>query len=149
MEINSVSRQSFGEAYPCIVKKLFKAGAFGDKVSRGFYGDILTVRNVSVEHLKPFSQSHRSDLSNLVLATRKKNHQRGTKPLRIFINIPMAFEYLEQFRDIIIPGKFNGNDYIRMVTRRLRDMGIILSPKGWERRVKARPQMTIAGRQYR
>ena len=45
MEIKSINRQSFGEAYPCIVKKLFKSGAFGDKVLRGFYGDYLSSGN--------------------------------------------------------------------------------------------------------
>ena len=95
-------------------------------VTKGFYGDIITPQNVSLEHLKPYNICQRSDLSNLVLASKRNNGARGQNDLKDFFNPEAAKEYLEQFRDVHIPGKFDGNNYIKMITRKLNDMRLFV-----------------------
>ncbi len=121
MIINSISFGRANHHYKSPLKTLFKEGQM-PTVTKGFYGEIITPRNVSLEHLQPFSRCQRNDLNNLVLASKKANNARGCKALREFFNPEAAKNYLEQFRDINIPGKFNGNQYIQMITKRLHDM---------------------------
>lgn len=132
MEIYSTS-PSFGATHSAL-KTLWKKRKL-PTVTRGFYGDYLTRTNLSLEHLALASRSGRSDLSNLVLASKRKNFARGSRPLWEVINLQAAKEYLSQFRGISIQGKFNGESYIKMITRRLKNMGIDLE-KGTIKRPK-------------
>ena len=125
MITNSISFGRANHHYQSPLKTLFKEGKF-PSVTRGFYGEIITPRNVSLEHLKPFSSCRRNDLSNLVLASKRKNTARGCGNLSNYFNPTAAQAYLEQFRDIHIPGKFDGNSYINMITRKLRDMSLFM-----------------------
>lgn len=118
---------SFG-SYHSVLKTLWKRGQL-PTVKRGFYGDILTLSNVSLEHLSPHAHSKRSDLHNLVLASVSKNRHRDSTPLWKIIDMDTATDYLEQFRSVHIAGKFDGADYINMIKKRLLNMGIDLDKK--------------------
>ena len=60
---------SFG--YTSILKTHWKNGLM-PTVTKGLYGDELTLENVSLEHIKPHSWSGTTDLYNLALASKKK-----------------------------------------------------------------------------
>ncbi len=98
---------SFG--YTSELKTLWKKGAL-PTVTRGLYGDELTLENVSLEHIKPHSLSGPTELYNLALASKKKNSKRKNRPLYEVLNFEQAKNYLNQFLDIDLP-EFNGNAY--------------------------------------
>lgn len=106
-----IYRPSFG--YSHALKTAWKKGQI-PQVKKGFYGEKLTKKNVSLEHLKPISQGGKTQWQNLVLADNKINNARGDKPLSEFINYKAMGEYLEQFKNIKIKG-FDGNRYIAMI----------------------------------
>ena len=102
-------------SYQSPLKKAFKAGAFGDEMI-GIYGNKVTKNNFSLEHIKPKSKGGRTVLSNLAVADRDANRQRGNDDIAKFVNFEMLRKYLRQFKDIK-NGKFNGNDYIKMIRK--------------------------------
>lgn len=106
---------SFG--YSNILKTLYKQNKLS--VKYGFYGDELTKANVSLEHLRPKSKGGKTELYNLVLASKANNHKRGAKPLKDFLDINCLNQYLEQFKGVHIEG-FNGNKYIEGILRTIR-----------------------------
>jgi len=63
------SNVSFGYSSP--LKTLYKKGKL--PVKYDFYGSKLTNKNVTLEHLKPHSQGGKTNLKNLVLATKENN----------------------------------------------------------------------------
>ena len=95
--------------YNSPLKTLYRKGEL--PVKYGFYGDILTQKNVSLEHLKPYSKGGKTALSNLVLASKQKNQARGNSDIRNFANKETIIKYLSQFIDIKIKD-FDGNKYI-------------------------------------
>lgn len=101
---------SFGYSHP--LKTLFKKGQL--PVKKGFYGGRLTQKNVTLEHLLPVSKGGKTQIDNLVLATKETNNQRGDKPINEFFNLKAMADYLEQFKNIRI-GEFDGNKYIKMI----------------------------------
>lgn len=106
--------------YSNIIKTLYKQGKL-PSVKHGFYGDELTKANVSLEHLRPKSKRGKTELCNLVLATRNNNHRRGVRPLKEVINPEIVEQYLNQFKGVIVDD-FNGNKYIEMIQRTLRKL---------------------------
>ena len=60
---------SFGYSSP--LKTIWKKGGL-PTVKKGFYGDTLTKKNVSLEHLKARSKGGKTSLENLVLASKEK-----------------------------------------------------------------------------
>lgn len=88
-------------------------------VTRGFYGDILSKDNITLEHLLPHSKGGKTSFDNLVLATDHNNFKRENLPLKDFIDFDKAKEYLEQFRNIRLKD-FNGNEYIRAIERTIK-----------------------------
>ena len=106
-----IYRPSFG--YSHALKTAWKKGQI-PQVKYGFYGEKLTKKNVSLEHLKPISKGGKTEWSNLVLADNKINNARGDKPLGEYLNIKAMGKYLEQFVNIKIKG-FDGNKYIAMI----------------------------------
>ena len=106
-----IYRPSFG--YSHALKTAWKKGQI-PQVKYGFYGEKLTKKNVSLEHLKPISKGGKTEWSNLVLADNKINNARGDKPLGEYLNIKAMGKYLEQFTNIKING-FDGNRYIAMI----------------------------------
>lgn len=100
---------SFGYSSP--LKTLFKKGKL-PTVVKGFYGDVLTKENVSLEHLLPHSKGGKTRLNNLVLASKKMNNARGNESLVEHFDLTTMMEYLAQFKDVKAEG-FNGNRYIK------------------------------------
>lgn len=93
-------------------------------ITKGFYGDTLTQKNVSLEHLKPHSQGGKTDLDNLVLASKEKNMQRGNDDIRNFTNKKLIVDYLSQFIDVVVDG-FDGNKYINGIIKTLNKLGVL------------------------
>lgn len=114
------SNISFGYSSP--LKTLFKKGKL-PTVTKGFYGGTLTKSNVSLEHLIPHSYGGKTDLSNLVLATKENNSRRSNLPIKAFINVQQVREYLEQFSGVLI-GNLRGEDYIKKIIKTLKSMGV-------------------------
>lgn len=98
-------------------------------VKYGFYGDKLTKKNVSLEHLKPKSKGGKSELENFVLASKTRNQARGNKELALFFDKENAMRYLLQFVGVKADN-FNGDNYIRMIITTLKKLGIDLCGNG-------------------
>ena len=102
------------------LKTLYRQGKL--PIRYGFYGDRLTQKNVSLEHLKPHSKGGKTELSNLVLASKQKNQARGNEDIRNFANKETIAKYLSQFIDVKIKG-FDGNKYINGIIKTLTNLG--------------------------
>ena len=120
MRIQPIQQPTF--QYNSPLKTLYRKGEL--PVKYGFYGDILTQKNVSLEHLKPHSQGGKTELSNLVLASKQKNQARGNADIRNFANKETIIKYLSQFIDVKIKD-FDGNKYINGIIKTLRNLGVI------------------------
>jgi hypothetical protein len=103
--------------YSSPLKTLWRKGKL-PSVKYGFYGDRLTQRNVSLEHLKAHSKGGKTALDNLVLASKEKNNARGNEAINKFLEVDNMLRYLKQFRDIRIQG-FDGNKYIACIVATL------------------------------
>lgn len=110
---------SFGYSSP--LKTLYLKGEL--PVKYGFYGDRLNSKNVSLEHLLPRSKGGKTELSNLVLASKEKNQIRGNQPISRYINLEAMQTYINQFKNVKVKD-FNGNKYVKdllqTITRLLR-----------------------------
>ena len=113
MQVHAVSFKS----YNSILKKAWKQGKL-PTVTKGIYGNILTQDNLSLEHIIPHSQGGQTTLDNLMLAEKKANAKRGVRPLMDVITYEQLFDYLSQFIGIKLK-KFNGNDYIISVMKKI------------------------------
>ena len=121
MKIQPIQQNSHSFGYSHPLKTLYIKGKL--PVKYGFYGDRLTKKNVSLEHLKPFSKGGKTELNNLVLASKQKNQDRGNADIRNFANKETIIEYLSQFIDVKI-NDFDGNKYINGIIITLRKIGV-------------------------
>ena len=96
--------------YSSPLKTLWRKGKL-PSVKYGFYGDVLTQKNVSLEHLKAHSKGGKTNLTNLVLASKAKNNARGNESIKDYLTVENVVMYLKQFKDIRIKD-FDGNKYI-------------------------------------
>ena len=122
MKIQPMQQNSPMFGYSNQLKTLYRKGKL--PVRYGFYGDRLTQNNVSLEHLKPHSKGGKTELSNLVLASKQKNQARGNEDIRNFANKETIAKYLSQFIDVKIKG-FDGNKYINGIIKTLTNLGVI------------------------
>lgn len=106
--------------YQNILKTQYKKGRL-PSVKYGFYGDRLTKKTVTLEHLRPVCQGGKTELKNLVLASANKNQERGIRPLAEVLNWKNVWRYLDQFKNVIA-GDFNGNDYIKMILNTIKEL---------------------------
>lgn len=120
MIITSTDNITFG--YSNILKTQYLKGNL-KTVKYGFYGDKLNKKNVSLEHLKPKSKGGKSELENFVLASKTRNQARGNKELSLFFDRENALRYLLQFVGVKAEN-FNGDNYIKMIIRTLKNLGI-------------------------
>ena len=136
MQVNSVSSVSFGMIYPLKPDKSLKEGknpiSFGytDKLKTLFkkgklptviydaFGEKLTPKNVTLDHIIPKSKGGASKTANYMLASDYWNHLRGNRPLSGFLTQENLQRYLDQFVDVVVDG-FNGNKYIKDVLKTL------------------------------
>lgn len=121
--IKNNSAVSFG--YKFRLKTLWLKGKL-PWLQYGFYGDKLTRKNVSIEHLEPVSvfkkkmgtkaaEKASTVWNNVVLASIQKNQERSNYPLGKYINEEARQKYLDQFRGKIIPGYGRGEKYIKAI----------------------------------
>lgn len=96
--------------YSSPLKTLWRKGKL-PSVKYGFYGDVLTQRNISLEHLQAHSKGGKTNLTNLVLASKAKNNARGNESIKDYLTVENVVRYLKQFKDIRIKD-FDGNKYI-------------------------------------
>lgn len=109
---------TFGYHHP--LKTAWKKGLL-PTVTHGFYGEPLTNKNVSLEHLIPRSQGGHSNWANLVLADRQKNWERGVIPIDEVTTVGMLRKYLLQFKDV--KNKYiDGNKYIKAIRETFKDI---------------------------
>lgn len=90
----------------------------------GFYGERLTKKNVSIEHLQPVADFKKvyspekakrlaTTWENVVLASNRINNLRGCEPLSSVIDYEAMGRYLQQFEGKYIPGFGTGDKYIK------------------------------------
>lgn len=106
--------------YSSPLKTMYKKGKLPN-VKYGFYGDEITPKTVTIEHLRCVSQGGKTELKNIVLVSANKNQERGIRPLSEMINWEFAGRYFEQFRDVIVDW-FDGNKYIEMVLNTIKEL---------------------------
>jgi hypothetical protein len=125
---NKVKIQPIGNSptfgYKNILKTEFLKGHF-KTVQYGFYGDKLTCKNVTLEHLKPKSKGGKSELFNFVLASKAKNMNRANYDIKNFVKKDTIAQYLAQFIGLKTE-KFNGDKYIKMILKTLKNLGVDL-----------------------
>lgn len=117
MKIQKISNSNISFKHHHQLKTMFKKGLL-PTVKRGFYGDVLDIKNVTLEHLQPVSKGGRTSYSNLVLASKNQNNNRGNKPLGDFLIVSAMCAYLAQFKDIKIRD-FDGNKYIAGIVKKV------------------------------
>lgn len=100
---------TFGYHHP--IKTYWLKGKM-PSVTRGLYGELLTPKTVSIEHLTPVSKGGKTELGNVALADKQRNHDRGSEPIEKFVTIGMLQKYFKQFKGIKLP-HFNGDEYIQ------------------------------------
>lgn len=96
--------------YHNILKTLYLKGKIKPKY--GIYGDKLTKKTVSLEHILPKSKGGKTELGNLALANRELNNIRGNKPLSDFLTPENLTRYIDYFLNVKIP-EFDGVKYIK------------------------------------
>ena len=109
MNIQQTSSYNPNFQYSSPLKTLWRKGKL--PVKYGFYGDILTQKNVSLEHLKAHSKGGKTNLANLVLASKAKNNARGNDAINDYLQVENVIRYLAQFKDVKLKN-FDGNKYI-------------------------------------
>lgn len=105
--------------YSSPLKTLWRKGKL--PVKYGFYGDVLTQKNVSLEHLRAHSKGGKTNLANLVLASKAKNNARGNDAIDDYLDIKNVIRYLAQFKDVKIKD-FDGNKYIAGIVATLGEL---------------------------
>lgn len=107
------SSVSFGYSHP--LKTAFKKGLM-PTVRYDVWGNPLTNKNVSLDHIICKSKGGKSVLGNYLLADRRANTQRGCTPIENMVTCEQLRLYLKQFKNI--KNKYiDGNEYIRAVRR--------------------------------
>ena len=95
------------------------------KVTRDIYGDVLIKGQETIEHIIPKSKGGKSALSNYALANAGNNFRRSNFDLGSFTNTDIIKGYLKQFEGIELPN-FNGDEYIKGLTKTLKKIGFNL-----------------------
>ena len=112
MQPQPITSTTFG--YHHQLKTLYLKGKIKPKY--GLYGDKLTKKNVSLEHILPKSKGGKTELDNLALASQRMNNARGNKPLVDFLTPESLARYIEQFINIKIP-EFDGVKYVKALLK--------------------------------
>lgn len=108
-----------------MLKDMYNANKL-PSVKVGLYGGKLNKGNLSYEHIKTHSTGGLTTLSNGALATKENNSLRGNKDINLFLTKEKLYNYLIQFKDVIVKYKghiFNGNRYILGVVKTLKSIG--------------------------
>lgn len=122
MRVTKSDGITFG--YSNVLKTQYLKGNL-KSVKYGFYGDKLSKKTVTLEHLKPKSKGGKSELGNFVLASKYRNQLRGNNDIRGYIDKENVLRYLLQFVGIKAEN-FNGDNYIMMILKTLKKLGVNL-----------------------
>ena len=125
MKIEHYTITTFG-GYNSILKDMYKDGRL-PSVKIGLYGGRLSKQTVSLEHIKPASKGGSTALKNMALATKDNNRLRGNRDINNYLTKAMLYNYLIQFKDLIVKYKgkiFNGNNYITNIVSTLKKVGV-------------------------
>jgi len=117
MQIQPTSNISFQYSHP--LKTLFKKGKIPLKYD--FYGEPLTNKNVTIEHIQCVCNGGKTKLDNIVLSSANANQIRGSRPLSEVIDYKAIGEYFEVFKDKVF-GCINGNEYIKACMRTIQEV---------------------------
>ena len=101
------------------LKKMYKKGKL--PIKYGLYGEELTKKNVTDEHLLPRCLGGSSDLSNIALATKEANWRRGSEPIEFFLSLGMLRNYCKQFKGIKVRD-FDGDEYIKGIIKTIKGL---------------------------
>ena len=101
------------------LKTLFKKGKL--PVKYGLYGEIITPKNVSDEHIICKCHGGTNELSNIALASVELNVKRGCKPIEDYVTFGMLRQYLRQFKGVRRQG-FDGDSYIKGIRKTFKDI---------------------------
>ena len=101
------------------LKRLYKKGKL--PIKYGIYGELLSKKNVTDEHLLPRGLKGTSDLSNIALATKKTNWRRGNEPIEYFLTFGMLRNYCRQFKGIKLKN-FDGDEYIKGIIKTIKGL---------------------------
>lgn len=101
-------------------------------VTKGIYGEPLTRRNRTLEHLIPHSQNGPTSLWNLALASARKNNDRGCRPLKEVLSQKHLEDYALQFEKVNLK-KLWGIRYILDLLQMGREQGVITGPSKLDR----------------
>lgn len=122
MKINNISIINFG--YKSVLKTQWQKGNL-PTVKKDIYGDLLIKGQETLEHIIPKSKGGKSTLSNYALANAGNNFRRSSFDLGKYTSVDAIKGYLKQFEGIELPD-FNGNEYIKNLTRTLKKIGFKL-----------------------
>lgn len=110
--------------YKSVLKTQWQKGNL-PSVTRDIYGDLLIKGQETIEHIIPKSKGGKSTLSNYALANAGNNFRRSSFDLGNYVSIDTIKGYLKQFEGVELPD-FNGNEYIKNLTRTLKKIGFKL-----------------------
>lgn len=122
MQIRFITPIAF--KYKSVLKDEFKAGHLPSVIIDPM-GSILTKKNCTLDHFQPHSQKGGSEIGNYLLMKDVNNWKKADLPAKDTIKAKGLIKYLTQFIDVITE-KFNGNDYIRAITKNAEKQGIDL-----------------------
>lgn len=94
-------------------------------VVKDIYGDVLIKGQETIEHIIPKSTHGKSTLSNYALANAGNNFRRSSFDLSKYASIDAIKGYLKQFEGVELPD-FNGDEYIKNLTKTLKKVGFNL-----------------------
>ena len=112
MRISKDTHSNLFFGYSNVLKTMWLRGRLPN-VTYGIYGEKLTKKNISLEHIIPRANGGNSQLSNFALASKEKNVERNTDNIFNWTTWDKVKTYLNQFRDVVVKDyAFNGNRYI-------------------------------------
>lgn len=99
--------------------KFYKKGKL--KITHGFYGGLLDVKNASKEHLQCKCYGGKNTKDNIVLTTKELNNKRGNKPLIEVLDVESAKIYLNEILENNIKG-FDKFAYVKGIIKKVYEL---------------------------
>ena len=127
MQLKKVDSINFG--YNSILKDLYKQGLL-PTVKYGIYGNKLSKKTVSLEHVVPASKGGTTKLKNMALADKEANRTRGNDDINKYLTLSHLKKYLSQFINVkVFKNKniiFDGNSYIDNLVDTLHSLNVVV-----------------------
>lgn len=127
MQLKKIDGINFG--YNSILKDLYKQGLL-PTVEYGIYGNKLSKKTVSLEHIVPASKGGTTKLKNMALADKEANRIRGNDDINKYLTLFHLKKYLSQFINVkVFKNKniiFDGNSYIDNLVDTLHSLNVVV-----------------------